>query len=104
MPNVRCRLCKKIFYAKPSWISYGHAKYCSQKCQFEARKNGKHVEYRNIMIKNGIKPMCKLCRKTDKRILCVHHKDRNRKNNSISNLVWLCYNCHHLVHNHKISV
>jgi hypothetical protein len=158
MPDVRCRFCRKVFHAKPSWIAYGHAKYCSQECQFRARrkgkvvqcfickknaykppkalknsksgkyfcskscqtvwrntmvfvgsrhsnwKNGEHVEYRNIMAKNKVRPICKICKKKDKRVLCVHHKDRNRKNNTISNLTWLCYNCHHLVHNHKVSV
>ena len=24
-----------------------------------------------------------------------------RKNNSVSNLIWLCHNCHHLVHHYK---
>ncbi len=31
-------------------------------------------------------------------ILQVHHKDRNRKNHDISNLIILCPNCHILIH------
>lgn len=44
---------------------------------------------------------CKKCGSTDSRTLAVHHKDKNRKNNSISNLMWLCHNCHYLVHHYK---
>ena len=151
MPNVNCRLCKKAFYAKPSWIKYGNAKYCSTKCQYLGARKGRvvkcficnkaaykqlkalkhskskkyfcgktcqtiwrnqffrgpkhanwkggaHIEYRKIMLKNKIKPICQLCRTKDERTLCVHHIDKNRKNNKISNLVWVCYNCHHLIH------
>jgi predicted HNH restriction endonuclease len=42
--------------------------------------------------------VCVLCKVSDKRILAVHHKDNNRKNNKVENLVWLCHNCHILVH------
>jgi 5-methylcytosine-specific restriction endonuclease McrA len=45
--------------------------------------------------------ICKRCGTEDKRVLEAHHIDSNRKNNTIQNLVWLCRNCHHLVHNHK---
>lgn len=30
--------------------------------------------------------------------LIIHHKDRNRQNNDLSNLIVLCRNCHCLVH------
>jgi predicted HNH restriction endonuclease len=33
-------------------------------------------------------------------MLVVHHIDENRNNNNHENLIWLCYNCHHLVHNY----
>ncbi|OGD23336.1 hypothetical protein A2Z10_01435 [Candidatus Azambacteria bacterium RBG_16_47_10] len=35
-----CAICKKEFYAKPSWIRKGWGKYCSKRCQFEGQKNG----------------------------------------------------------------
>lgn len=53
--------------------------------------------YRKILTGNNISPICARCRKRDKRVLSVHHKDGNRRNNKIKNLVWLCLNCHHLV-------
>ncbi len=36
---------------------------------------------------------CEIC-KTTKRKICIHHKDKNRKNNDIKNLSALCYSCH----------
>jgi len=158
MPDVGCKSCGNVFHAKPSWIRYGHGKYCSPMCQYEGRragktvpcfickkeaykplkqlkasksgkyfcskscqtlwrntivfvgprhanwKNGEHVECRIIMQKHKVEQVCRLCSCKDERVLCVHHRDRDRKNNKISNLVWLCYNCHHLVHNHKVQV
>ena len=42
--------------------------------------------------------VCTLCQITDVRVMAVHHIDEDRTNNKIENLVWLCHNCHHLVH------
>ena len=39
---------------------------------------------------------CMICWSTDK--LQIHHKDKNHKNNDISNLIMLCYKCHCLAH------
>ncbi len=63
-------------------------------------KGGKYVEYKKMMKQNK-KAICKRCKKTDKRILLVHHLDGNRANNHLHNLAWLCYNCHHLAHNYN---
>ncbi len=67
-------------------------------------KNGKNA-YRSIIKRGKIKPICNICHTNDERVLVVHHVDKNRQNNSIKNLVWLCRNCHHLVHqyNQKIN-
>lgn len=149
--NTSCKLCGKLFYAKPNWLRKGAGKYCSRNCQSESRKkgkmiacdncgretwktprdfkrsksgryfcskicalsrptkcgpthpnwkNGKYVEYRKMM-EGKKKAICRRCKKTDKRILLVHHLDGNRINNNLHNLVWLCYNCHHLAHNYS---
>ncbi|MDP3989021.1 MAG: HNH endonuclease [bacterium] len=34
-------------------------------------------------------------------VLIVHHIDHDRNNGALDNLVWLCHNCHRLVHNYK---
>lgn len=154
MPQVKCKICNKSFYIKPSHQRYGWGKYCSRKCRDIGARKGKFVlcatcgketwktpkalngsksgkffcskscqtkwrneyfsgnrhpnwkggfsrEYREILIKSGIKPICKLCGLQDKRLLVVHHKDKNHKNHNDKNLVWLCLNCHYLVHNHN---
>jgi hypothetical protein len=42
--------------------------------------------------------VCKLCGIKDLRILAAHHIDRNTENNKVDNLIWLCHNCHYLIH------
>lgn len=40
-------------------------------------------------------PQCTICHwDEDERILEVHHKDSNRNNNKVENLIILCPNCH----------
>lgn len=39
---------------------------------------------------------CFICKSTNN--LVIHHKDRNRKNNDINNLLLLCRECHNVVH------
>ena len=39
---------------------------------------------------------CMLCWSSER--LQIHHKDKNHKNNDISNLIMLCYKCHCLAH------
>ncbi len=41
---------------------------------------------------------CEKCKLSDKRLLNLHHKDRNRSNNTEKNLELLCWNCHALHH------
>src|SRR3989344_3733897 len=43
MPLVYCKICRKRFYAKPSWLKRGWGKYCSAKCQHESCLTGKFV-------------------------------------------------------------
>lgn len=57
--------------------------------------------YREIMKRQDVPLICTRCSVEDFRILAVHHKDKNRQNNLPSNLMWLCHNCHYLVHHYK---
>lgn len=57
--------------------------------------------YRNIMRRADTPPICHDCGNNDRRVLLVHHIDRNRKNNKLSNLRWLCRNCHYIEHKGK---
>lgn len=86
--------------------------FCSKSCQTvwrnltfagEAHANWKGgvTTYRKVLQGLRGEAVCERCHNHDTRVLIAHHKDRNRKNNSISNLIWLCHNCHYLVHHYK---
>ncbi len=63
-------------------------------------KGGENA-YRDMALRSNLARICKRCGQKDERLLAVHHIDENRKNNILSNLVWLCYNCHYLIHKDK---
>ncbi|OHB10644.1 MAG: hypothetical protein A3H60_01040 [Candidatus Zambryskibacteria bacterium RIFCSPLOWO2_02_FULL_44_12b] len=63
-------------------------------------KGGK-FSYKEALRRSDMEQKCFLCRNADPRILAVHHIDQNRKNNDITNLMWLCHNCHFLVHHYS---
>lgn len=44
MPYVNCRRCSAKFYAKPRHLKIGWGKFCSQKCQFQAQRNGIYIK------------------------------------------------------------
>lgn len=69
MPNVKCKLCKKEFHVKPSWLKYGNGKYCSSKCQYEGRKNGINVKC-FICSKEVYKPKGILEKSKSKKYFC----------------------------------
>lgn len=59
-------------------------------------KGGSVNYYKRLAFKN-LENCCDICK--SKRKLQVHHKDRNRKNNKLSNLQILCSKCHNnIVH------
>ncbi len=110
---VDCFLCGRATYKAGKTLLRSKSKkyFCGKSCQTVWRnsiifvgpkhanwKDGAHVEYRNIMFRNKVAQYCRLCNTEDKRVLVVHHIDRNRSNNKLSNLLWLCHNCHFLVH------
>lgn len=43
MPQVRCKICRKEFYAKPNHLKLGWGKYCSNKCRSRGSRKGKYV-------------------------------------------------------------
>jgi len=115
---VKCAVCGKKIWRAPRDLKHSKSgKYfCSKSCQAIWRnkrfsgskhpnwKGGENIAYKKLLIKTGIKPVCRTCGQEDKRVLVVHHKEKNRKNHNINNLVWLCLNCHHLVHRHSKSI
>lgn len=111
---INCHSCNKEVYKtkKALRVSKSKTYFCTKSCQTKWRnsvfigplhanwKDGRH-SYRSVLPRNKIPAICKLCKTKDKRVLAVHHIDKNRKNNKVENLSWLCHNCHHLVHHDK---
>lgn len=106
-----CLVCHQPVYRSLRQIKHSKSGnfFCSKSCQTKWRNSFYIAQlhpnwttginaYRKILIRNGQRPICANCGIEDKRILSVHHLDHDRKNNSIKNLVWLCFNCHFLVH------
>ena len=111
---VNCYACGKEVYKtkKALRVSKSKTYFCTKSCQTKWRnsvfvgskhanwKNGRY-SYKSVMLRNKVPKICKLCKNKDARVLAVHHLDHNRENSSLSNLVWLCHNCHFLVHHDK---
>ncbi len=110
--HVKCEICKKEIWRTPSKIRRSKSRkyFCNKSCQTLWRnsivyvgknhpnwKNGGTM-YRKILQRSTKEKICCLCEIKDERILAVHHIDKNRKNSKLENLIWLCHNCHFLVH------
>jgi len=108
---VGCNICGKLIYRSRGMIKHSKSKlfFCSKSCQTQWR-NKIYIgqdhpnwqsgidSYRQALIRSGRQRICVSCGINDPRILTAHHLDHNRENNNLSNLVWLFFNCHFLVH------
>ncbi|MCK4918159.1 MAG: hypothetical protein KAS02_00015 [Candidatus Pacebacteria bacterium] len=112
--EIKCFLCGKLSYKSKVNLSRSKSGkfFCSKSCQTKWRNqefigpkhanwNGGRSSYKSVLSRNKVSKVCKLCGNNDERVMAVHHLDKNRYNNNIENLVWLCHNCHHLVHHYK---
>tara|TARA_R110002074_G_scaffold380899_1_gene559737 strand:- start:93 stop:605 length:513 start_codon:yes stop_codon:yes gene_type:complete len=114
IPNVTCAKCSKLFYKSPSKMKMSKSGlfFCNRLCKDSAQKiggikaiqpphyglgKGQHT-YRKTALQS--KPnVCNKCSYNKyTQILIVHHIDRDRKNNNLSNLEILCPNCHAIEH------
>ncbi len=113
---VACLICSKEVYRAPEKLSRAKSQnyFCSKSCQAIWKNserigpnhpNWKHGKsaYRSVLDRHKIVRICTLCTSKDERILAVHHVDRNRLNNVVDNLAWLCHNCHFLVHHDTVE-
>ncbi len=48
---------------------------------------------------SNIKKICYIC--SSLKVIHIHHKDRNRKNNTLNNIVLLCRSCHLKLHHRE---
>ena len=110
-----CELCGKEIYRTKLEIgrSKSHKFFCNKSC-FAKWKNknilfgenhgnwkGGENSYREAMLRSNNKPICSDCGINNVNVLVIHHIDQSRKNNNINNLMWLCRNCHYIVHEGK---
>ena len=112
--DVMCDVCGVVTYKRPQDLRRSKSKkfFCGKSCQTrwrnqiyigEKHKNFTTGEssYREVMNRSGLLKRCRLCKTEDARTIAVHHIDKNRQNNKIENLAWLCHNCHFLVHHYE---
>lgn len=105
--NHTCSQCQIPFYRRKSSdknSKSGHY-FCSRSCKDTAQKIGGIVDIQPSHYKTGVSSYhkkaieqlgieCQRCGYHKYPICVVHHKDRNRQNNSIENLEVLCSRCH----------
>ena len=114
--EIPCHICGKVTYKQEKDLKRSKSGlfFCSKSCQTQWRNQlfvgEKHANfttgmnsYRSVLDRNKIPRICRLCKTTDARALAVHHIDKNRKNNTLKNLAWLCHNCHFLVHHYDVE-
>jgi hypothetical protein len=108
--ELACAECGSDFERKVSSLSGSkHGIYfCTRGCKDRAQRlggvtkiqpphYGTGTDYRSLAFRK-YPPVCNRCRLDDRRILVVHHKDRDRSNNAEDNLEILCPNCHAVDH------
>jgi hypothetical protein len=105
-----CEVCGNEFFLTKSTAAFrvrngGKIRYCSRKCRAIGQK-GKQLKSNEKLICNANitrrlrKELgkCQLCGFNEARILTLHHKDCDNRNNDSKNLILLCPNCHSLEH------
>jgi len=111
---VICEICGEETWKMPKALKRSKSGkfFCNKHCQaiwrnkvFSGNKHpnwrGGQCVYRQLLQNSKIPPICSSCKTKDERVLVAHHKDCDRKNNNLKNLLWLCRNCHYLIHNGK---
>lgn len=102
--KLSCTYCGKEIERYPRDIKKNKSGYfyCSKECgnrhknqlRLESGEWDKSANYRYKAMHNFLHK-CAVCGwDEDERILEVHHKDENRENNALNNLIILCPTCH----------
>lgn len=114
--TVKCFICGKEAYKTQKALKGSKSKkyFCGKSCQTIWRnrmyvgdkhpnwKDGSSSDvYRTILRRSRKPEVCAFCGIADTRVLAIHHRDHNHRNNRLKNLRWLCHNCHFLVHHYK---
>jgi len=100
--KIECPVCGKLF----SFPAYEPKTTCSHSCANTYFRSGKnHPNWKGEDSKSYRKKaldhygtFCDECGITNTLVLDVHHKDKDKTNNSMDNLQVLCCNCHAIAH------
>lgn len=111
-PNCTCFHCGIAFYrCKSKQVSKSGLLFCGRKCKEQTQLdpahgispphygngNGEH-SYRQRALRLYA-PICVVCGyEKHSSVLEVHHRDKNRSNNDLSNLAVVCPTCHTEIH------
>ncbi len=111
---VKCDICGKKTWKRPKDLKNSKSGkfFCSKSHQTLWRNkvysgsrhllwNGGEGIYRKILLEAKVPLKCSKCGYDNEKVLVAHHKDKNRKNNTLKNVEWLCRNCHYLIHKGK---
>jgi len=120
MTQLTCDNCSKTFY-RESQLQQRLLKrglkhsFCSRKCYGEWIKGKRNPLWKHgksdtgtyyaqkVIEENNIPPICQICNDPEKKTF-IHHKDEDRTNNQLSNLLVVCWDCHQNLHLAKWSV
>lgn len=99
-----CKECGDEFYYS-NWLSRGRhkGKFCSRKCVLEnwikkSLANDSPSVYQKTAW-NHFERKCYDCGlDAHPKLIVIHHKDGNRQNGKLKNLIPVCHNCHCLRH------
>ncbi len=113
---VSCDECGSKTYKNITKLTHSKSGkfFCTKSCQtkwrnkfFSGNKHSNWIEgrstYRKVLSDSGAEKICNRCTIHDHRVMVAHHIDHNRKNYDVKNLMWLCRNCHFLIHYDKLE-
>ena len=113
-PQKNCVICDKAFQTDKDTIKRQTCggKACKSKLHTLAWRDNGHWRWKGgsrshwyrrsneAMREAGLDAICSTCGKTDG-VIDVHHKDKNKQNNDIINLAYMCRSCHRKLHDSK---
>ena len=96
-----CKFCNNTFKPSKRQLDQRTCSYsCSVKYRYILKYGPDYMSvssYKKERLK--IDPKCELCGWNNiPQVMEVHHKDRNRRNNTKPNLILICPNCHSIDH------
>ena len=93
-----CESCGAEMYRAPG------ARFCFECVSRKQKEYSKKVNDRKYNVERKLARGCLFCGVKDRKILEVHHIDKDKTNNERRNLEVLCRSCHRKLHSHIYKV